>query len=127
MSEKPTLKPSEIEEERDIADLPQQEGVYNAGRPEEIKRKAVSKKQKERQIADAWAALLRTPDGRAWMAWLLFDVCAVHRTVVNQAFDTSAMLYREGIAEVGRTVEREALKHNRDQYMVLLKEHMPEI
>lgn len=117
----------EPEEQPEIGDFPAQEGVYNAGRPDEIKRKAVVKKQKERQLSTAWEALLATQDGRAWLAWLLFDVCAVHRTVVNQAFDTSAMLYREGVAEVGRAVEREALKYNRDQYMVLMKEHMPEI
>lgn len=120
-------KRNDREEERDIADFPQQEGVYNAGRPEEIKSKTVAKKQKERQLETAWTALLSTQDGRAWMGWLLFDVCALHRTVVNQAFDANAMLYREGVAEVGRVVERAALKYNRDQYMVLLKEHMPDI
>lgn len=78
----------------------------------------------EKERAAVLTAILATPAGRRWYAYLLHDVCGLYRPVANAAFDAQALHYREGARAVGQHLHEMALRHSRQPYIVLLAENL---
>lgn len=86
------------------------------------------RKQRAKGVAEeraaVLAALLSTPAGRRWYAWLLHEVCGLYRPVANAAFDAQGLHYREGARAVGQILHENALRDVKNQYIVLLAENL---
>ncbi len=99
-------------------------GVTSLTNPTAIRDRKRRIKDLEEERAKVLLALLATPAGRRFYAWMLHDVCGLYRTVANQAYDPHGLHYREGARAVGQILHETALKHGRQQYLVLLSENL---
>ena len=109
------------EEQNGIVDL------NNAADATSIKVKRKRAEEKDRIYAEVMGALLSLPNGREWLAHVLFDLCGVFTTTENAAFDTNAMHFREGARQVGFYLQKMALRADAKLYMVLLTENREKI
>ena len=105
-------------EELDAAEHPD-----SAANPIAIRQKRKTIEDAERVHNEVLTALLSLPNGRAWLAHVLFEVCGVLATTENAAFDTNGMHFREGARQVGLHLHKAILRADAKQYMVLLTEH----
>jgi hypothetical protein len=97
----------------------------NASDPIAIEIKARKQRITQKGQAAAVGALLKTPDGRAWLANILFGPGLLQTPTMNAAFDPYAMAWRDGARSLALTIQKEALRMCPEAYMVLLREHMP--
>lgn len=67
---------------------------------------------------------LETPQGRAFLAFVLFDLGNVHGHVETPLFDTNAVHFYLGRRHVAVDIQNRALQLRRDRYMLLLSEHL---
>jgi hypothetical protein len=97
---------------------------YDAGDRRHVREREKSRKLKDRERDDVMEALLQMANGRAWLAWLLHAVCGLHNPTENGAYDSNALHYREGARAVGLTLQAEALRVARTNYLLLLQDHL---
>jgi hypothetical protein len=62
--------------------------------------------------------LLRTPEGRAWLWWLLGE-CGIFRSCFT---GNSTTFFNEGKREVGLPIMAELTEHFPDEYLLMAKE-----
>ncbi len=106
------------------AEPPGPDVPYNAADRRHVRAAEKAKKFRDKDKDAVLKVLLAEPNGRAWLRWLLFEVCRIDTTTANAAFDPQAMMFREGAREVGLTVYREALRLSPQGYVLLLQEQV---
>ncbi len=95
----------------------------NAANPIAIRGKRKKIEDAERVHNEVLSALLGVPNGREWLAHVLFEICGVFATTENAAFDTNGMHFREGARQVGLHLHKSMLRADAKLYMVLMSEH----
>ena len=97
---------------------------YNAADREQIKAKKRTQKQIEREQDEVMAALLQHPNGRRWLATLIFETCGLNAPLQDQDYRTDAIHFKEGSRRVAILLQSQALRVNRKNYIMLLDEHL---
>lgn len=68
--------------------------------------------------------LLSNPNGRAALAWILRDLCAMHGPSVGQDFKPEPTFLREGQRSVALYLTQEALRLDKAGFMLVLEESL---
>ena len=110
--------------EDDLEGLPAEEGIYNAADREQVKEKARGKKARERDYDDVMQGLLMHPNGRKWLANLIFEICGLDASLMDAHYRPEAIVFKEGGRRVAILLQSHALRVNRENYMMLLREHL---
>jgi len=97
---------------------------YNAADREQVKAKKRTIKQAEREMDEVMQALLQHPNGRRWLANLIFETCGLNAPLQDQNYRTEAIHFKEGGRRVAILLQSHALRVNRKNYMMLLDEHL---
>lgn len=96
----------------------------NAGNPVAVSRKKKAAKGVEKSRKELLSSLLATSTGRDLFRFLIFELCGIHATTENAAYDTNGMHYREGARQVGYVMQKMCIDANAAQYATLFKEHI---
>lgn len=117
-----TILDAEIED-TGVEEPVRPKGQYNAG-----DRRAVKAKEKEATTVQEQRdyvinSLLSVPNGRAWLAWVLNEICHVDDPLDSVIHETNALHWREGRRTVGLELRKEAMRVNKTAYLKMLEEN----
>jgi len=96
----------------------------NAANDYAVAEKRRKKKDTEKKEANGIKYILANEDARRWLAYLLFDTCAMLRPAQNAAYDSNALHWREGARQVALTIQEQCLAADPTAYMKLLAERL---
>lgn len=109
-----TQAPYETEEPGD--------GTYNSADRRQVRKAAQDQERREKQLEDITRQLLSVPDGRTWLAWVLFEVCGLRADA--GPLPSEVVQYRKGAADVGVTLQNRAMAASKANFIKLLEEHL---
>lgn len=118
-----TILDAEIED-TGVEEPVRPKGQYNAGDRRAVKAKEKEATTKQEQLDDVTKMILMHPNGRAWLAWVLRDLCGVDSPVESAAFDNNALHWREGRRAVGIDLRNHAIRANKFNYLKMLEENL---
>lgn len=92
-------------------------------------RKAIRKQQKalaekNKRLAETAKAIMSQESGRLFLAWMLYEVCALNKPTVAPDFRPDTAMFLAGQRNVGVRLHGMLLQADRIGYMVLANEHM---
>lgn len=103
---------------------PDPDNPYNAADREQVKAKARNKKAADRDVDDVMNGLLMHPNGRRWLARLIFDTCGLNAPLMDEHYRPEAVVFKEGGRRVAILLQSHALRVNTKNYMLLIEEHL---
>lgn len=97
---------------------------YNAADRQQIKDKRRKLADKAALRRETLKAILSHSNGREFLAWVMLEVCGLHSPLEAPSFDPAVVHFFAGRRQVSLDLQAEALQADRDNYMLMLKEHL---
>lgn len=97
---------------------------FNAGHRGAVRKRKQKVKMDDEKRNAFLAHVLANDHGRAWLAWLIHEVCGLYAGTENAAFDTNSVHFKEGARAVALILQNAALSASPDNYILLIKEHL---
>lgn len=110
-------------EERSDDEIAAEADPNNAANKVAIRKKQKAEDRRRARMDEVLRKLLNDPDGREWLADLLYGKCKLFTVTASADFDPHAAHFREGARAVGLLIHEQALRADLTQYMVLQVEH----
>ena len=104
--------------------VPEEGAPFDASHRGSIRKRRQQQKVVEQRRDAMLASILSAPHGRAWLAWLIHDVCGLYGATENAAYDTNGLHFKEGARAVGLLLHEEAMRAAPEHYILLMAENL---
>lgn len=97
---------------------------YNAADRQQVKDKKRRQDDRTDMRRETLKAILGQRNGRDFLAWVLLEVGCLHSALEAVSFNPAVVHFFAGRRQVALDLQAEALRADRDNYMLMLKEHL---